>query len=361
MVFSCILGAGFANNVAENVTTSDGRERTCFLHTPPGYDGKTPLPLLMALHFAGINQGQNMASVTGLSVKADEEGFIAAYPNAIGQGWTDYDALFIDELVDTLKARYAVDERRVFMTGWSAGAFMTYWMACKLSEEVAAFAPVAGSMLTYDWSGCYPTRPPSIVSFNARDDPMMPYYGDGGYIKPVEETMSDWAERLECDKGPDSFYNATGALRQTWSRTDGACEVVLWTTELGGHGWPFEESAHKLSANDVMWDFFCAHPLPEEEPGLTEGRITPSNVLETDAANLFLRSATIRFTLAEREDVKLKVYDALGRKVVTLIDGVLDEGEHSIVLDAGGLHAGVYFCILETPTFTNTSLIRLIK
>jgi polyhydroxybutyrate depolymerase len=361
MLLVFMWGIGLAEDVTESVTTSDARDRTYFLHTPPGYDGETPLPLLISLHYGGFEQGEEMATLTRMSEKADQEGFIVAYPDALAPGWSNYDALFLDELVDTLKARYAVDSQRVFMTGYSAGALMTHWMACKLSNQVAAFAPVAGTILTYDWSDCHPSRPPSIISFNARNDPLVPYEGDGATYTPVEEAMSNWAERLECDIGPDSFYNETGALRQTWSRTDGACEVVLWTTEDGGHGWPTELSPHKIPANDLMWEFFCAHPMPVEEPGIKESISPPSYELDPVTPGIFTQSAVVRFSLDREQHVTLKLFDILGREIATLLDKVVDTGEHSVLLDVTDLQDGIYFYRFSTPLSSKTGRLTVIK
>jgi polyhydroxybutyrate depolymerase len=353
-------GIASADDITEGFKTSDGKNRTYFLHTPPGYDGETPLPLVISLHYGGSEQGEEMAMLTKMSEKADEEGFIVAYPDALAPGWSNYDALFLDELVDTLKARYTVDSQRVFMTGYSAGALMSHWMACKLSDEVAAFAPVAGTMLTYDWTGCYPSRPPSIISFNARNDPAVPYEGDGATFTPVEETMSNWADRLDCDTGPDTFYNETGALRQTWSRSDGTCDVVLWTTEDGGHGWPTETSLHQLSANDEMWKFFQAHPLSDGS-GIKEAPSEPSYAIDPSSPAVFAQSAEISFHIPCRQKVNVKLYDVLGRQMAVLIDGELSAGDHSVVLDAQGLSAGVYFYRLSTPTYSVTESINLVK
>lgn len=298
--------------------------------------------------------------LTGISNKADAEGFIAAYPDAIAPGWSNYDALFLDELVDTLKARYAVDSQRVFMTGYSAGALMTHWMACKLSDEVAAFAPVAGTMLTYDWTGCYPERRISIISFNARNDPLVPYEGSGDYIA-VEEAMSNWAQRLGCDTGPDTFFSETGALRQTWARSDGMCEVVLWTTEEGGHGWPSDSSLHKLPANDEMWEFFTIHPLNPEGTGIEEKNDLPPCRLDPSNPDIFVKSASLRFNLQTREKVRLEIFDVSGRRLVTVVDAMLDSGEHSALLDITGMRSGIYFWKLTTSTFTDIQRFMIVK
>ena len=48
---------------------------------------------------------------------------------------------FLGALMDSLIARYAVDERRVYITGMSNGAMMTHQAGIALSHRVAAIAP----------------------------------------------------------------------------------------------------------------------------------------------------------------------------------------------------------------------------
>lgn len=55
----------------------------------------------------------------------------------------------------------------------------------------------------------------------------------------------------------------------------------------------------------------------------------------------------IRFELATASDVRLELYDALGRRALTLAGGRLEAGEHTIALSADGLAAGTYTCVLR--------------
>lgn len=361
-----VLVRALPGDYKESMMTSDGKLRTYLLHTPPGYDGQEGLPLVLNLHFYG-GTGEAQAAVTGMSGKADAENFIVVYPDGLGSpaGWNDYDSLFVRELIDTVCSRYAVDSTRIYMTGYSAGALMSYWMACKLSGRIAAFAPVAGTMLTYDWSGCYPDKPLSIISFNARDDQLVPYAGDGEYLKGVENTMADWANRLECDIGPDTFCNEQGALRQTWSRPDSTCELALWTTDEGDHMWPTDSSPHKLSANDLMWEFFKTHPLTDWKPGVEEARpeATDYPLVELDPNNPYLtgKSAAIRFSLPEPGYVRIDIFDALGRRVAVALEGIVDKGEHKLNFVSENIRSGVYFYRLSTLQGTQTKKIIVVK
>ena len=63
----------------------DGRDRSYLVHIPKKYDGKTPTPVVLALHGAAMN-GPMMAVFCGLNKKADEAGFIVVYPSG-AQAW----------------------------------------------------------------------------------------------------------------------------------------------------------------------------------------------------------------------------------------------------------------------------------
>jgi hypothetical protein len=64
--------------------------------------------------------------------------------------------------------------------------------------------------------------------------------------------------------------------------------------------------------------------------------------LEENAPNPFSGTTAIRFALPEAADVRLTVYDALGREVAVLADGRREAGAHTVTFDARALPAGVY-------------------
>jgi len=77
--------------------------------------------------------------------------------------------------------------------------------------------------------------------------------------------------------------------------------------------------------------------------------------------NPFNLTTTIEFDIPERTNVKLVVYDILGREVETLIDKELEPGKYKINFTATNLPSGVYFYTLRTPKFTKTNKMLLIK
>lgn len=59
--------------------------------------------------------------------------------------------------------------------------------------------------------------------------------------------------------------------------------------------------------------------------------------------------------------VKLSVYDVLGREIAVLVDGVMPAGSHSVPFSADGLSSGIYFVRLQTNATTQVRAISLVK
>jgi hypothetical protein len=77
--------------------------------------------------------------------------------------------------------------------------------------------------------------------------------------------------------------------------------------------------------------------------------------------NPFNPLTTISYDLPVRAHVKLTVYNILGQEVVTLVDGEQEPDRYNVKFDASGLPSGVYFYTLQTPYFTKTNKMVLVK
>jgi hypothetical protein len=71
-------------------------------------------------------------------------------------------------------------------------------------------------------------------------------------------------------------------------------------------------------------------------------------LLHQNYPNPFNASTTIEFTLPEAADVRLSIYDLLGREIAVLVSGFKPAGNHGIIFDAEGLSSGVYFYNLSS-------------
>jgi polyhydroxybutyrate depolymerase len=268
------------------------QERSYVLHVPKSYDARKPTPLVVALHGMAMN-AEMMQAFTGLDDTADAEGFLVAYPNGSGASklvltWNaggfpgrltnkSDDVAFIAKLLDDVAAVANVDAKRVYATGMSNGAMMTYRLAAELSDRFAAIAPVAGTVAVEESK---PKRPVSVMHFHGTKDSFVPFDGPDRRARAmmpfqgVEESVKTWAKVDGCDEDPKVTEETlkrddkTKVTRKTYGGGKGGAEVVLFVIEGGGHTWPGQpalpllgKSAKGLPANDLMWEFFKKHPM----------------------------------------------------------------------------------------------------
>jgi polyhydroxybutyrate depolymerase len=269
-----------------------GLGRSYFVHVPKGYDLTKPTPVVLAFHGAWMN-GAMMATFCALSEKADAAGFIVAYPNGTGFGdaalffnaWSaprpegpPDDVIFTAKLLDDLASVTNVDPKRVFATGMSNGGMMCHRLAAELSDRIAAIAAVSG---TLSIPQCNPTRPVPVIHFHGTADRIVPFGGPNPNgprllkFKSVEQTIKTWCDIDGCPaeprttEFPDTAHDGTSAVQKVYGPGKQGAEVVLIQVEGGGHTWPGRQppvrfigkSTMNISANDLIWDFFCKHPM----------------------------------------------------------------------------------------------------
>jgi hypothetical protein len=84
-------------------------------------------------------------------------------------------------------------------------------------------------------------------------------------------------------------------------------------------------------------------------------------VLHQNYPNPFNPTTTIGYDLPTTSNVKLNVFDILGREVSTLVDGMESAGKHVVRFDGSNLPSGFYFYKLQAAGYTNTRRMMLVK
>jgi len=285
----------------------NGLERTYIVHVPPSYDSRTQLPLVIMLHGGG---GTAKAAIweTGWTEKADKAGFLAVFPNAMArdpssrssfaknpQLWNDGsnrfypgqkapdDIRFIAALLDDLSNRFTVDKRRIFVTGFSNGASMSFLVGAELSNRIAAIAPVAGACW---FEPVMLKRPVPMLYMSGKADPLnlieggVPKLATGAYDRvrakpkpPVRDSILKWAKALDCPMTPVSVSEMNGVRTETYGPGRSGAEVVYITVDGLGHTWAGGRSllperlvgatSDRINATNVIWEFFRKHPGAE--------------------------------------------------------------------------------------------------
>jgi polyhydroxybutyrate depolymerase len=256
---------------------SSGELRWFMLYLPTGYHHGEPTPLVLSYHGAGSNFEQQ-ESITGMTDLAEKHNFIVVYPQALGGTWflsssplEDLDVDFTRDLIEFLEEKLSIDPRRIYASGFSNGGGLVDNLGCKLSDRIAAIAPVAGSFVY--WAECDPIRPVPVVAFHGTKDGAVPYEG-GGFS--MFGWAAKWAELNGCASDAAITFNEGQVRGETWKNCDEDAEVVLYTIEGGGHFWPGSKmwtEAHTpagytkdIIASEVIWEFFEAHPMPPLTP-----------------------------------------------------------------------------------------------
>jgi len=92
------------------------------------------------------------------------------------------------------------------------------------------------------------------------------------------------------------------------------------------------------------------------------GKIPNEIVLEQNYPNPFNPTTTIKFAVAETQKAELKVFDVLGNEVVSLFNGVAEEGIiYELELNGENLSSGIYFYRLETNSKVENRKMLLLK
>ena len=100
-----------------------------------------------------------------------------------------------------------------------------------------------------------------------------------------------------------------------------------------------------------------------DQPVAVEDEVeVPSGyVLEGNYPNPFNPETRIRFSVPTASEIRLVVYDVLGRQVRILADGLYRPGSHEVVFEAGDLPSGTYLYRLETPEGNIVKTMLLLK
>ena len=77
--------------------------------------------------------------------------------------------------------------------------------------------------------------------------------------------------------------------------------------------------------------------------------------------NPFNPSTTIRFSIPEATNVKVSVFDALGREITTLVNEEMNPGNYNVDFNASNLSSGIYLYRIETSNFVQVKKMILIK
>ncbi|MEM7717861.1 MAG: polyhydroxybutyrate depolymerase [Pseudomonadota bacterium] len=246
IAFTLIIVSGMAS--AEGQRGCHGQEpcvlgeRSYHVREPDGWDGATPLPVL--LHFHGWSrQGTLIVQHQRISGATRRRDVLLVAPNGLRKTWDFWrpgsqDTAFARAVLNDIKARYPVIEDKVFVSGYSWGANMAWRFVCEDGDDIAALLAIAG---TLDQTERCISSPREVRQVYGLNDQVLEFpYGPGG---DKTYPVALWRQKFECGTG-----EATGSWKVvdflTLNRTVwDSCKTGRVSLDLhpGGHfiphGW----------------------------------------------------------------------------------------------------------------------------
>jgi len=251
--------------------TSGNQTRQYLLYIPAEYDGEKYLPLVLLFHGAG-GSSKTVMQLTGLRMLADERNFFIAAPQGIQNMWDvstppgNSDVKFAGDLIREIISRLNIDQKRIYIAGFSAGAMLSSLLVCHPSTSIyiAAFGAVAALRFPEDCAAKFPV---SIIAFHGEADMM--------WLFPfVEDAVNGWVKHNGCDHNPVIRKVSEDVTQISYGECQEKTEVVFYRIKNGGHTWPdsplaafyekmsIEKTNKDINATNLIWRFFEAHPMP---------------------------------------------------------------------------------------------------
>ena len=360
-----LIGFSFPISAQQTINGSmihNGIQRDYILYIPAIYDGSTDVPLVLNFHGYGSNANEQMFYGDFRDI-ADTEGFLLVHPQGtikngdqqwnvgfLGNGNTTDDVGFTEALIDELANLYTINLDRVYATGMSNGGFMSFLLACQLSEKIAAVASVTGSMTPDTYDACNAQQPTPILQIHGTGDSNVLYNGDT-WTRSIEDVISYWVNYNNCETSP-----TTTALTDI-NRLDGSTvEHIIYsggdngvTTEHmkiigGGHTWPSSAitlpgTNQDINASMEIWHFFSRFDI---------NGILSVPEFDNIQVNIYPNptNSNINLSLSFSKEVNYELFSLLGKQ---LIVGTIKSNNQEI--DLSNLPPNIYYLKLANQVF----------
>ena len=360
-----LLGFTFPISAQQTINESiihDGIQRNYIVYIPEIYDGSSAVPLVLNFHGYGSNATQQMFYGDFRDI-ADTEGFLLVHPEGttfIGnQFWnvgfpgissTIDDVGFTEALIDELANSYAIDLDRVYATGMSNGGFMSFLLACQLSEKIAAVASVTGSMTQDTFDDCNAQRPTPVLQIHGTEDDVVLYNGNTLSI-PIADVISYWVDYNNCETTPTTttlpdldVSDGSTVEHSVYEDGDNGSTTEHMKVIGGGHTWPGSVinspgTNQDIDASMEIWLFFSRFdingPLSVNEFEKNQVTIYPNPT-----------NSTINLSLSFSEEVNYELFSPLGQQ---LIIGTIKSSNQEI--DISNLPPNIYYLKLANQVF----------
>jgi polyhydroxybutyrate depolymerase len=354
--------SSFAQQTISASITHDGIQRDYILYIPELYDGSRAVPLILNFHGFGSNANEQMFYGDFRDI-ADTEGFLLVHPEGttfIGnQFWnvgfpgissTIDDVGFTEALIDELATLYTIDLDRVYATGMSNGGFMSFLLACQLSEKIAAVASVTGSMTQDTFNDCNAQLPTPVLQIHGTEDDVVLYNGNTLSI-PIADVISYWVDYNNCETTPTTttlpdldVSDGSTVEHSVYEDGDNGITTEHMKVIGGGHTWPgsilnTSGTNQDIDASMEIWLFFSRYdingPLSVNEFDNIQVNIYPNPT-----------QSKINLSLNFSKEVDYELFSPLGKQ---LMNGTFTSSNEEI--DLSNLPSNIYFLKVGNQVF----------
>lgn len=353
------------SQAVEDTIMHGGLERAYRYYVPDIYTGQSPVPLVLNFHGYGSNSLQQ-EFYSLFNAVADTANIIVAYPNGtldddgayfFNAGFTPDstvdDVGFTAALIDSLSAEYNIDPNRIYSTGMSNGGFMSYLLACQLSDRIAAIASVTGTMVTTTVNDCNSQRPVPVMQIHGTQDAIVGYNGSAFFLS-MDELIEYWVNYNNCTAMPTVYdipdtntSDGSTVEHRVYRDGDNGVNVEFFSIDGGGHTWPGAPinigggTNRDINASNEIWKFFSKYDLN----GAT---ITDVAEIQANADILIYPNPTNSHINIQRNTDKKANFELVSALGEVLFSGVLQTSNET--LDTSQLPTGVYFLKFENHT-----------
>ncbi|MGN0303406.1 MAG: sialate O-acetylesterase, partial [Prevotella sp.] len=256
IIISILTISMVTNAQTRKTITSEGQKREYLQYAPSDLGSKRPL--IISCH--GMNQSAKYQwdMLKDAQTLADKEKFVIVLPEGINSGWDisgDRDINLIKDLIAQMKKDFDIDEKRVYLSGFSMGGMLTYHAMNKIPNVIAAFAPISGYPM---WGFTYTGK---------RAIPVIHHHGTGDDVcvySNVQRNIDELVKKNKCSSTPTITQNYGGyshITRKEWGGGTDGVKVVLMELANKGH-WISNDGLFTL---DEIWKF-CKNYSLEEKP-----------------------------------------------------------------------------------------------
>ena len=218
-------------------------------------------------------------------------------------------------------------------------------------------------------------------------------FGGGGYVEPVSPAVfvydpktDQWTRKtdmptarnglrpyivggkifviggFQVQNGSLATVEVYDPLTDRWTRKQNMPNSYCFPEgdEVDGKIYVMAGTPDWNTGGESNWEY---NPALDIEAGsnVQESTVPTTFALEQNYPNPFNPTTVISYQLSVASDVKLVIFDLLGREVSVLVNEKKEAGVHSVKLDGTGLSSGAYFYRIHAGNFMQTKKLLLVR